>query len=181
MGSRGRGGDPHLTRTVTRLGHRGRALGSGPFFVSRWSHVAWLGPEASSGVAAAAVPQPSGPSFDPKEPEADAKRGFGMKAALGATWVTLGAQEKASAFGQYLEDIGLTAKQVLGDLGSEEVEDVISFFYAGMPGSHKDDHAEPHPVGHETTPLPKEHWYAAAWEADEATDGLPHGIPHRAA
>lgn len=126
-------------------------------------------------------PRPSGPSFDPKEPEADAKRGFEMEATLDATLresrVTFGAEEKASAFGEYLKAIGLPAKQVLGDLGPAEVEDVISFFYAGMPDRFEDAHTEPRPAEHETTPLPEEHWCAASWEAE----GLPHGLPHRAA
>lgn len=107
--------------------------------------------------------------------------GFGMKEALGATWVTLGAEEKASAFGKYLEDIGLAAKQILGDLGPEEVEEVISFFYAGIPDRYKGGHSEHHPAEHETILLPKEHWCAAAWEAGWIPTGIPTGIPHRAA
>jgi len=65
-----------------------------------------------------------------KELEAKMKRGCGMEAVAGAT---PGAEEKARAFGEYLEEMGLPAEQVLGDLGPAEVEDVLSFFYAGMP------------------------------------------------
>ena len=104
-----------------------------------------------------------------------------MEAALGGIGATLGAGEKAGAFGEFLLDIGLSAKQVLGDLGPEEIEDVISFFYAGMPDRYKYGHAEPHPAEQETMPLPQEHWCAAAWEADGVPTGIPTGIPFSAA
>lgn len=111
-------------------------------------------PKATPGVVAAAS-FPVLRLLRSKEPEADAKRGFGMEAALG---LTLGAEEKARAFGEYLKDIGLPAEQVLGDLGpAAEVEDVISFFYAGMPDRFKGGHDGTRPDKHETTPLPEEH------------------------
>ena len=40
-----------------------------------------------------------------------------MEVTLREIRVTFGAEEKASAFGEYLKAIGLPAKQVLGDLG----------------------------------------------------------------
>jgi hypothetical protein len=100
-----------------------------------------------------------------------------METALGGNGATLGAGEKGGAFGEFLLDIGLPAKQVLGDLGPEEIKDVLSFFYAGMPDRYKDGRAEPHPAEHETMPLPREHWCAAAWEADGVPTGIPTGVP----
>jgi len=66
-----------------------------------------------------------------------------MEAVTGAT---LGAPEKARVFGEYLEEIGHPGGRVLGDLGPAEIEDVISFFYAGMPDRYKEEH--------EAAPLP---------------------------
>ena len=76
-----------------------------------------------------------------------------MAAVAGAT---LGAAEKARrVFGEYLEEIGLPADRVLDDPGPAEIEDVISFFYAGMPDRYKDEH--------EAAPLPEEHWCQRSW------------------
>ncbi len=86
-----------------------------------------------------------------------------MAAALGSG---VGPEEKARAFGEYLEEIGLPVAQVLGNLGPAEVGDVISFFYAGMPDRFKPAVEAP-ASAREPEPLPAEHWCAAVWEADE--------------
>ncbi len=78
---------------------------------------------------------------------------------------------KALAFAAYLEEIGLPLERVLGDLGPAEMEDVISFFYAGMPDRFKGAHrGRPGPDDLGGAPVPAELWCAAAWEVKEALD-----------
>ncbi len=91
-----------------------------------------------------------------------------MEAVAGAIGATPGAAEKARAFGEYLDEIGLPAKRLLGDPGPAEVEDVISFFYTGIPDRFKGGHGERRPDEHETTVLPEQEWCAAVWEVSEA-------------
>jgi hypothetical protein len=80
---------------------------------------------------------------------------------------------KAAAFAAYLQEIGLPLERVLGDLGPAEVEDVISFFYAGMPDRFKGAHrGRPGPDDLGGAPVPTELWCAAVWEADEAPNQL---------
>jgi len=79
------------------------------------------------------------------------------------------AAEKAAAFGDYLEEMGLPVGKILGNLGPAEVGDVISFFYAGMPDRFKGASTDrPGPGGHPEPPVPAELWCAALWEADTA-------------
>jgi len=92
-----------------------------------------------------------------------------MAAAAGRT---PGVEEKARAFSEYLHEIGLPGERVLGDLGPVEVEDVVSFFYDGMPDRFKGGDGRL-AYRREATPLPEEHWCTAAGEAA--------GLPHRAA
>ena len=92
-----------------------------------------------------------------------------MAAKLG---VGLGPEEKARAFAEYLEEIGLPVERVLGDLVTPkgcvtaEVGDVVSFFYAGMPDRFKDG-VEDRTSDHDGSVMPAEHWCAAVWEAED--------------